>query len=150
MYHFILRRKLQNVFSRLNAGDYRFVTSQFHTDAEHWFAGSHAMSGRRITSGRREEWYRRLAAVFPGLKFDVRKLIVSGPPWHSLAAVEWVDELHDKKGNPLPNEGVFFITIRWGKVTEFHVYCDTAKIEKNLSILAAQGVVEAAASPIIG
>lgn len=150
MYHFFLKRRLQSVLSRLNAGDYRFITGQFHPDAEHWFSGSHAMSGRRITTASREAWYRRLTAVFPGLKFDIRKLIVSGPPWKSLAAVEWVDELYDRKGNALPNEGVFVITIRWGKVTEFHVYCDTARIEKNLAILATQGVPEAAAAPIVG
>ncbi|RJF89175.1 nuclear transport factor 2 family protein [Oleomonas cavernae] len=150
MYHFILRRKLRTVFSRLNAGDYPFITRQFHPQAEHWFAGDHAMSGRRVTHARIEEWYRRLAAVFPGIKFDIKKLFVSGPPWRSHAAVEWTDTIFDREGRPLPNQGAFVITIRWGRVTAFHVYCDTVRIEKSLGILAAQGVAAAAATPITG
>jgi ketosteroid isomerase-like protein len=148
MYNFFVRRHLRKVFSRLNAGDFAYITSQFHPQAEHWFAGRHAMSGRRTSHARIEEWYARLAVVFPGIRFDLQKLIVSGPPWNTEVAVEWIDSVIDRTGQPLPNQGVFIIRLRWGKAMQFRVYCDTAQIERNLGILAAQGVEAAAAAPI--
>jgi hypothetical protein len=59
-----------------------------------------------------------------------------------------VDEATDRQGRLLPNQGVFMLRLRWGKAIEFRVYCDTAQIERNLAILAAQGVREASAAPI--
>ena len=148
MYHFFVRRHLRKVFARLNAGDFAFITRQFHSSAVHWFAGGHALSGTRTSAGRIEEWYRRLATVFPKIRFEIRKLIVAGPPWNTEAAVQWVDEATDRQGRALLNQGVFVLRLRWGKAIEFRVYCDTAQIEKNLAILAAQGVREASAAPI--
>ncbi|OAQ57364.1 snoaL-like domain-containing protein [Pochonia chlamydosporia 170] len=150
MYHYFLKRRLRFVLRKLNAHDYEFIASEFHLNAEHWFAGSHAMSGKRVTHARIVDWYRRLRVVFPGIKFRLHKVFVSGSPWNSKACIEWTDEVYDNTGRPLPNEGVFVISIKWGRVTEFHVYCDTAKIEDNLGILAAQGVSEASAAPIVG
>ncbi|WP_394826134.1 nuclear transport factor 2 family protein [Pendulispora albinea] len=150
MYHFFVRRHLREVFARLNAGDYAFITRQFGPSAVHWFAGQHALSGERKSPARIKEWYERLANVFPGIRFDIRKLIVAGPPWNTHAAVEWVDEARDRNGKPLPNQGVFILRLRWGKAIEFRVYCDTARIEKNLGILSSQGVAAASAAPIAG
>jgi ketosteroid isomerase-like protein len=150
MYHFFVRRHLREVIRRLNAGDFSYITRQFHPRAEHWFSGQHAMAGRRTSSTAIASWYARLAAVFPGIRFTVHKLLVSGPPWNTEAAVEWTDVVRDRAGESLPNHGVFVLRLRWGRATEFHVYCDTAQIEKNLATLASQGVVDAEASPIVG
>jgi ketosteroid isomerase-like protein len=150
MYHFFVRRRLRLILGKLNDGDFAFITRQFHRDAAHSFSGKHALSGTRTTPGRIAEWYRRLAAVFPGIRFDVKMLFVAGPPWNTQAAIQWVDEVRDREGRPLPNEGVFLIRLRWGKATELRVYCDTALIETNLGILASQGVEEARAAPIVG
>jgi ketosteroid isomerase-like protein len=150
MYLFFVRRRLREIFRRLNAGDFAFIRRQFHPTAEHWFSGNHALSGRRTSPEGMAAWYARLAAVFPAIRFDLKKLIVSGPPWNTQAAVEWTDEVCDRQGQPLPNHGVFVLRLRWGRTVEFHVYCDTARLEKNLAILASQGVTQAAAAPITG
>lgn len=148
MYHFFVGLHLRKVIRRLNAGDFAFIRRQFHRDAEHWFSGSHALSGRRTNPQGIAAWYARLAVVLPGIHFHVHKLIVSGPPWRTYAAIEWTDRVLDRTGRPLPNQGVFILRLRWGQAVEFHVYCDTAQIEKNLAILASQGVDQAAAMPI--
>jgi ketosteroid isomerase-like protein len=139
---------LRQVFARLNAGDFAFITRQFHPAAEHWFAGRHALSGRRKSPETIRQWYARLAEVFPGIRFDIEKLIVAGPPWRTEAAVEWRDEVRDRDGQGLPNQGVFIVRLRWGKAVQLRVYCDTVQIERNLGILAAQGVDAAVAAPI--
>lgn len=148
MYHFFVKQRVRKIFHHLNSGDYDFIVRQFAPKAEHWFSGKHALSGCRTTSEGIEEWYKRLAAVFPGIQFDILKIIVMGMPWKTFVTVEWKDKVADRNGTPLPNQGVFIITLKWGKATEFHVYCDTAQIEKNLNILATQGIAEAVASPI--
>ena len=150
MYLFFVRRKLREIFRRLNVGDFAYVRRQFHPRAEHWFAGEHALAGRRTSPEGIAAWYARLASVFPGLRFDVKKIIAAGPPWDTQAAVEWTDAVPDREGKPLPNGGVFVIRLRWGKAVELHVHCDTAKIEQNLAILASQGVTQATAAPITG
>ena len=65
-----------------------------------------------------------------------------------MAFVEWVDELSDRDGNRYSNEGVHVITIKWGKVTELHIYCDTQKLATICQTLGGQGVQEAVAAPI--
>jgi ketosteroid isomerase-like protein len=150
VYHFFVRRRLRQVMARLSAGDFAFVRRQFHPAATHWFSGAHALSGRRSSPSGIEAWYQRLASVFPGITFAVQKIIVSGPPWDTVAAIEWVDEIHDRRGERLPNEGVFTLRLRWGKAVDFRVFCDTSRLEKNLARLAGQGVDEAALAPIVG
>ncbi len=150
MYHFFVRLRLRELFRRLDAGDFEFVKRQFHPSAEHWFSGDHALAGRRTTPSAIAAWYGRLAAVFPGLRFEVHDMFVSGPPWRTRAAIEWSDEARDREGRALPNRGMFLIHLAWGRATALHVYCDTSKLEKNLGILVSQGVSEAGAAPIVG
>ena len=78
----------------------------------------------------------------------MRTVTVSGGPWDTRVVVEWADSF--PRGEALSdNQGVFVITLRWGKATRFHVYCDTEGLAVNLARLAAQGVAEASA-PLIG
>ncbi|MGA3213907.1 MAG: nuclear transport factor 2 family protein, partial [Terriglobales bacterium] len=123
MYHYFVRRKIQEIFRRLCRGDFDFVVRQFAPAAEHWFSGSHALSGARHSPELIRCWYRRLGLVFDGIKFETKKIFVSGMPWRTYVAVEWVDIVNDRRGNPLPNQGVFLITMRWGRATELHIYC---------------------------
>ena len=87
--------------------------------------------------------------VLPGLTFVVHKMVVSGPPWRTHAAVEWSDRVWDALGNELrPNQGIFMLTLRWGRAVDFHVYCDTQGLADNLAAMALQGVADAAAPPL--
>ena len=148
IYHFFVKIRIYHIFKNLNSGNFDFVLQQFAPNAEHWFSGQHALSGRRTTAEKIKLWYLRLSNIFRGIQFEILQLLVSGTPWNTRVVVEWKDYVPDKNGSPLPNQGVFMIRLSWGKATEFHVYCDTQKIEKNLMILASQGVTEATAPPI--
>lgn len=148
VYHYFVKKKIRYIFSQLNAGNFDYILKQFLPTAEHSFSGHHALSGSRKTEKSRSLWYARLSKVFPGIKFEICKLVVDGTPWNTQVAVEWKDAVFDKQGEPLPNHGVFIIKLSWGKATSFQVYCDTSQIEKNLARLANQGVFEAALPPI--
>lgn len=149
MYHFIVRQRVFVIFDHLNRGDYDFVLRQFAPTAQHWFSGHHALSGLRQTAASREAWYRRLAAVFPRIVFDVKKVVVSGWPWRTEVAVEWTDRVFGTDGVELtPNQGMFMLTLSWGRAVEFHVYCDTQGLAKNLEVISGQGQLEARLPPI--
>ncbi|MGW5349081.1 nuclear transport factor 2 family protein [Streptomyces sp. NPDC004031] len=148
MYHAIVRRNLRKSFAEVNRGNYPAIVRQFTPAAEHWFSGSHALGGGRHDNRRIQQWYDRLAALLPDLRFELTKVSAKGWPWDTVAFVEWVDHLTDREGNHYSNQGVHVIRIAWGKITELHIYCDTALLASVLDTLAAQGVSEASAPPV--
>lgn len=151
MYHYIVKKRLLNSFAALNRGDYEVITCQFPaTGASHWFSGEgHPLSGLRTDKADIVRWYDRLARLMPDLTFHIDKVAVSGFPWRTTAMLEWTDSLTDRDGTRYQNRGVHVITIRWGKVIGLEVYCDTGYLMGYFKALAAQGVDEATAPPIV-
>lgn len=148
MYHRIVERKLRSSFEQVNVGNLRAVVGQFAPDAEHWFSGSHALSGRRTNLDEIQSWYDRLAVVLPDLHFDIVAVTVRGLPWNTIAMVEWVDRFTDPQGRRYSNQGVHVVGIKWGKLTSLHIYCDTQLLATACAAIAEQQVVEAGAPPI--
>ncbi|MFE6866876.1 nuclear transport factor 2 family protein [Kitasatospora sp. NPDC057692] len=148
MYHAIVRRNLRKSFAEVDRGNYAAVVRQFAPGAEHWFSGGHALSGGRHGAEQIQRWYDRLAEVMPDLRFELKKVVAKGLPWDTVAFVEWVDHLTDREGNQYSNQGVHVVRIKWGRITELHVYCDTGLLEAVLERLGGQGVGEAVAEPV--
>ena len=63
--------------------------------------------------------------------------------------IEWSAQLHTQRGEPYVNHGAHWIHLRWGKVASFHAYLDTQRIARSCEEMAAAGVEEATAPPII-
>ena len=148
MYHLMVRRKLRQAFRQLNAGDYESILKQFGPKFEHAFPGDHTFSGTRHTLDSSRCWYERLYRVFPDLQFEIKNILVTGWPWNTLAAVEWADRASTAAGEPYTNAGVHIFRLRWGRVAELHIYCDTQKLGERCRQLAEEGVLEAVAGPI--
>jgi ketosteroid isomerase-like protein len=74
---------------------------------------------------------------------------VHGWPWDTAIAVEWTDRGRAADGQPYENEGAHWIRLRWGKGVAVHAYLDTEKVTAITERLAAAGVAEAAAPPIL-
>jgi ketosteroid isomerase-like protein len=74
---------------------------------------------------------------------------VSGRPWNTVAAVEWGDRGTTLDGRPFQNQGVHFVTLRWGKVASLRIYCDTATLADVLPRNATHGARDAAEPPIL-
>jgi ketosteroid isomerase-like protein len=148
MYHFIVRRNLRNSFAQVNRGEYAPIVRQFAPGSEHWFSGSHALSGGRRDLEQIQQWYDRLAMLLPDLRFEIKKVASRGWPWDTIAFVEWVDHLTDRSGNHYSNQGAHVLRIEWGKITELHIYCDTQLLATVCDILGSQGVEQATAAPI--
>jgi ketosteroid isomerase-like protein len=149
MYHGVVRGILSAAFAGLSRGEIEAVTGRFSPDAEHFFIGTHALSGTRRTPGSIARWYQRLLRLFPDICFTVHRIEVSGPPWHTLATIEWSETNTGTDGVPTDNDGINVVEIRWGKVRRVAIYTDTARLTRALDRLAAAGNPDAHAPPIV-
>jgi len=56
MYHAIVRRKITSAFAGLSAGRIEAITDELSPGAEHYFVGTHALSGTRRTPEAIRAW----------------------------------------------------------------------------------------------
>jgi ketosteroid isomerase-like protein len=149
MYKRVVRGILSSAFAGLSRGDIEAVTGRFLPEAEHSFIGEHALGGTRRTPRSIEQWYQRLLRLFPDIRFTLHRIEISGPPWRTLAAVEWSETNTGTDGVRADNEGVNVMDIRWGKVHRVAIYTDTERLTRVLDRLAAAGHPDAHAAPIV-
>ena len=117
-------------------------------DVHHVFSGDNALSGERRGRDALGRWFARLGRLFPGHDFSIHRVVVDGPPWDLVAAVEWSVTITPAAGEPYANAGSHWLRIRRGKVAEIHGYTDTAPADAALRTMAAAGIDEADAPPI--
>ena len=148
MYHAIVKKLALQSFENLNRGNYLAVLKTISPTITHTFSGTHALGGTRHSVEAMQRWFERLYRLSPGLNFEIRNVAVSGWPWNTTIAVEWVDRATPADGSAYVNEGVHVIRMRWGKVTYLHAYLDTQRTEAMCRGLAYFGMAEATAAPI--
>ena len=148
MYHRIVKQIVRDGFERLSQGDYSAIVSKFAPGARFNFAGNHAMGAdlRDVASIR--QWFERLLRLFPGIKFEVADIRVSGMPWDTLVATQLVIRATLPDGRPYTNRALQGVRLRWGRIVEDYVYEDTYVLVNALENMAQQGVAEAKAAPI--
>ena len=91
MYHSIIRRKVRILFQAINNGNAQPVIAGFAQKFEHVFIGDHALGGTRRDVGATAAWYQRLFRLLPDINFELHHIDVQGPPWKTLAIVEWTE-----------------------------------------------------------
>ena len=147
-YRYAVEGVARFAFGRLSAGDYRTMLMACASDVEHTFSGEHALGGTRHSKEGLERWFERLYRLFPGLNFEVKRVLVRGWPWRTVAMIEWVDRARPADGVPYVNEGAHVLRFKWGRLIGLHAYLDTQKVEETLDRLAKGGIEEASAPPI--
>jgi ketosteroid isomerase-like protein len=150
LYHTIVRRRARGVFERLNRGDWPSLMASFAKDVYHAFPGEHALGGQRHSREALGDWFERLFRLFPHPDFDVRHVASRGWPWNTWVSVEWIDHVTPREGEPYISEGTHWMHLRWGRVTEIHAYLDTQRVAEACRQMAAAGIEEADAEPIVG
>ncbi len=137
------RRGLRQV----EAGDVDAVLAQFHPSCRLTFTGDTPLGADGITGPDLRRWFERFGRLLPDPRFEIQRLVVSGPPWRThLAAHVLIHSQVD--GQPYTNQFGHFLTIRWAKVVEDLVIEDTQRWTLACQRLQAAGVDEAAAPPI--
>ena len=150
MYHWIVKRIVRKNIERLNSGDYDALLKTYGSGIEygHTVCGDHALGGTRYTLEAMRQYYYRLHRLLPGLRVDIRSIIISGGPWRTLIALEWTDRATARDGLPYSNKGVQIIEIRWGRMVFSCTYPDTQRVIDLCKRLGLSGVSEAVATPI--
>jgi ketosteroid isomerase-like protein len=147
MYHALVRRKIRQAFADINAGRYENIIAAFAPRHRHVFYGNHAIGGMRTDPADTRLWYERLPRLVPDLKFNVHQILVRGMPWNTVVMAEWTDNftVGDK---PTQNFGVHRFHLKWGKVTDLAIYCDTQKVSDVMKAKLKLGNAEAGAGVI--
>jgi ketosteroid isomerase-like protein len=149
MYRAFVRRRIVATFAALSRGDYEPALRGMAPDVHHVFAGKSPLGGERHSRESVRAWFERLFRLYDELRFDVGRVIVSGPPWNVLVGVEWLGHARPKGGEPYENEGFHLINIRLGRVAYFHAYEDSQKVADACRQMVEAGIAEASAAPIV-
>lgn len=115
----------------------------------HRFGGTHALGGERHDADALRRWFERLGRLVPTLRLEIRDVWVKGPPWDTTVIVRWVGTARFPDGSPYDQHGVHVIALRWGKVTSIDANEDSQAVTMMMAALAAAGVTEATAAPIV-
>lgn len=148
MYHAIVRCKIGTLFEAINRGDAEPVLRGFAPRFEHVMLGHHALGGRRRSREATRAWYARLYRLLPDIAFTIHRIEVSGPPWATLATVEWAETNSGTDGVRTHATGVHVAQIAWGRMVRLLILPDTMMLKATLDRLAEAGVAEAAAPAI--
>ncbi len=149
IYRAIVKSKARGIFTALSAGEWQKTTADLAADVHHTFPGDNALGGERHSRAAMERWFERLYRLIPELSFEVHEVAVRGWPWDTAVSIQWSDRGVGADGTPYVNEGAHWIHLRWGKATSVHAYLDTEGVTRLLQTMAAAGIEEAAAAPIV-
>jgi ketosteroid isomerase-like protein len=150
MYHTIVRTIIVKGFKQLSNGNAEALLNQFAPDVHYRFEGQHALGGERSKLSTVRAWFQRMLRLFPGLQFRPMRVIVSGWPWNTTAAIEVVVSASLQDGQPYENRFVQFLNLRWGKVVDVYTLENLQKLTAALERLSKHGVEEATAPAIEG
>jgi ketosteroid isomerase-like protein len=148
MYHALVRRRVRGLFDAVSHGNAEPVLKGFARNFEHCFLGDTALGGSRRTLSATRRWYERLYRLLPDIRFEVRRISVSGGPWNTLVLIEWDEANSGTDGVRTTNRGVHVARLEWGRMTQLVICPDTVGLKATLDRLAVAGVAEARAAPI--
>jgi ketosteroid isomerase-like protein len=149
MYHAYVRRQVKRLFNAVNHGDAEPVLRLFSHRFEHVFLGDHALGGSRTTLAATREWYARLYRLLPDIRFDVRRIWVSGTPWNTIVVIEWDESNSGTDGVQTRNRGIHAMELKWGRATRLVICPDTTPLIATLDRLARANNPEAHAPPVV-
>ncbi len=149
MYHAIVRKLAKKNFESVNRKEYASVLKGCAPNIYHRFGGNHALGGVRHDREALRLWFERLGRLIPGLLLNVSDTWVKGFPHNTTVIMRWSATDTRIDGTPYRNHGVHIIRMRWGKVFAIDANEDSQVVAENLILLAAHGVEEAAAPPIL-
>jgi ketosteroid isomerase-like protein len=149
MYHRIVKHKVRNSYRALSRGEHEVVVRQLDPGVRYTFVGDHALGGTRSTADAVGRWFERVFRLFPGLRFLPRDVLVAGWPWNT-TVLTVVDLVGEAGGRPYANRMSQRLALSWGRITSIDTLEDTQLLARTLEGMAAAGIAEAVAEPIVG
>lgn len=118
MYRVLIARLARRALTEAVAGRPGLALWSMTSDVRLIFPGSSSLACDITGRDRVAAWLRRLVALRPA--YQVLDVIVSGPPWNTRAAIRFRDAVEG-----YANEGMHYLTLRWGRITSDQLYLDT-------------------------
>jgi ketosteroid isomerase-like protein len=149
MHHPIVRRRSHRLYAALSAGDPVPMLDAFGKRFAYTFVGQdHPLSGTRRTRDHMSAQLDRVLRLFPGIRFQVADVLVTGPLWDTRVAV--VGSIHAAlpDGSAYHNDLVQLLRLRWGRVVRVWTFVDTHRLTDAFDRLKSCGVAEAGAPPV--
>jgi ketosteroid isomerase-like protein len=132
----------------LERGDIDALLTQFHEQCTLTFVGDTPLGAQLSTRPEVRRWFERFLRMLPEPRFEIQRLVVSGMPW-KLRLASHVVIRSRINGEPYENQFAHFLTLKWGKVVDDLVLEDTQMWARACERLAAAGVAEATAAPLV-
>jgi ketosteroid isomerase-like protein len=124
MYAWLARRKVLALWARLSAGELDAIP--LAENIRFSYIGDHALAVELHSAQELRAWLRALFQRFPGLRFDVAEVVVSGPPWSLHTATRYAAVCDGQ----VLWRGAQFTWVRGGRVVEEHVLPDTQAVAR--------------------
>jgi ketosteroid isomerase-like protein len=122
MYRWAVERFLRFVYGRAFAGNDDLMMKATAPDVRFSFPGTSSFSTSLTGRESLREWLARFTELSPS--FEIRDVVVSGPPWDMTVAVRFRDSI----GADYHNEGVEWLRIQRGRVRSLDVFLDTERL----------------------
>lgn len=148
MYHAIVARKVRSVFAAISLGDAVPMLDSLAPVFQYRFEGDSPIGGVRTQRESMRLWWERMYRLFPGLSFEVRDVLVAGPPWNTRISTHLEFRMPLPDGSGYRNVVMQTMRMRWGRITEILTLEDTQRCMRLLQWRAGQGEAEALAPPI--
>lgn len=148
MYKRIVRARVRSTFEEINRGNYLPMVAGLAPVFEYRFHGKHALAGRRTSRETMIRWWQRVLRLLPGMRFDIKDVLVNGGPWRTRVAVRSLVRGELPGGQRYENTVFQFITMVWGNVVAVETLEDLEVLERALRVVADSGNLEALADPI--
>ncbi|WP_261556367.1 nuclear transport factor 2 family protein [Frankia tisae] len=148
MYHRFVAGKVRGAFAQISAGNWQAMIDAMAPEFTYRFYGEHALSGERHTKATLALWWQRNFRLMPDPHFEVRDIVVAGPPWRTRVAT--LVEVSATVAGEVPYRNVFMqmMKMSWGRITDIRTLEDTVVLQRALNSAAQHGSAEALADPI--
>jgi ketosteroid isomerase-like protein len=139
LYEAAVAAMVRHTARRLGEGDIEPHLRACAEDVRFIFPGTSSWAGDFRGKGELRAWLRRFADA--GLRIGFDDVLVSGPPWATRICLRFHDYCEDDSGEAVyTNEGTIYGHVRWGRLTQYMVFEDTARGAEFDAYLAERGL----------
>ncbi|MFD1147531.1 nuclear transport factor 2 family protein [Saccharothrix hoggarensis] len=128
MYHAVVRAKVRRLWERVGAGDHRAAVELAAPDLRFRFVGDPPVGAEFTGRDEFERWFLGLQRTLPGLRITLTDVVVRGWPWRTTVVTRLTMAATLADGSAYRNEGVQWVTLRWGRMVDDYVLEDTARL----------------------
>jgi ketosteroid isomerase-like protein len=154
MYKMIVRAKLRRLYAGVATENWQPIVDNLADTFVYRFIGDTPLGGTRRTKAAMVAWWTRILTLCPGATLTPQRIVVEGWPWNTtVMTYVHFDAVIPGPGGmgrvPYQNEVMQLMTLRWGRITSILTIEDTQRFARILPDLAAAGIAEASAGPIV-